>query len=138
MSGSRSKQVRQAELKVISDKLDEWQTDEQIIKELKISRATYYRYKQQIFKQDTKLLAKIRKNELAHNILRVRKALEYCIQVNRNICEHSRDARAKTAASAMIVQATVGLMNLDKGAGPNSEQIKIIHRDVTEHTEAAQ
>ena len=132
-----SKQVRAAEIKVIVDMLDEWKTDAEIMEHLRIPSKTYYRYKQQIYKQDTKLLAKIRANQLAHNILQVRKSLQYCIQVNKKICEHSKDDRAKIDASAMIVKAAVGLMNLDK-AGPNSEQIKIIHRDVTQHTEAAQ
>ena len=128
-----SKQVKAAEIKVIRAKLDEWQSDEEIIKQLKISQATYYRYKQRIFKEDKKLLEKVRTNELAHRIMQVRKSLEYCIKVNKGICEHSKDDKAKIEASAMIVKANMGLLNL--ATNPHyDERIRIISRDISEQT----
>jgi hypothetical protein len=134
---SKSKQVRQAEIKVIQDRLNEWKTDNEIMKELNIPTTTYYRYKHSIYMQDNKLLEKVRSNELAHRILQVRKSLEYCIQVNKKICEHSKDDRARIDASAMIVKAQMGLLNLIN-SGPNSEQVRIITRDVIKSAETEQ
>lgn len=138
MSGTRSKQVRNAEIKVITDLLDDWKTDKEIIAQLNesgadISPATYYRYKSSIYKQDKKLLEKIRTDELAHRSKQVRNALEYCIKINKDICEHSKDPAARRESSKLLVQAQMGLLNLALEPA-YKEQIRIISRDVTEDT----
>ncbi len=130
---SKSKQVRAAQKEKITDLLDDWKSDKEIMKELKIPEPTYYRYKSSIYKQDKKLLDKDRTNELSHRILQVRKSLEYCIKVNKNICETSTDDKARIEASAMIVKAQMGLLNLRLEPAYH-EQIRIISRDVNQET----
>lgn len=49
------------------------------------------------------------------------------------ICENSTDDKAKIEASAMIVKAQMGLLNLTLET-PHNEQVRIITRDVTEDT----
>ena len=133
MSGTKSKQVRNAEIKVISDLLDKWKPDKEIMDQLKIPKATYYRYKESIFEEDKKLLEQIRANELEHRIMQVRNSLEYCIKINKDICENSKDDRARSDASIMIVKAQMGLLNLTLET-PHNEQVRIITRDVIEDT----
>jgi hypothetical protein len=133
MSGTKSRQVRNAEIKVITDLLDKWKSDKEIMAQLNIASATYYRYKSSIYKQDKKLLDRIRTDELAHRTMQVRNSLEYCISVNKKICESSTDDKAKIEASAMIVKAQMGLLNLALEP-PYKEQIKIIARDVEQDT----
>lgn len=132
--GTKSKQVRDAEIKIISDLLDKWKSDKEIMEQLKIPKATFYRYKNSICEEDKILLDQIRTNELEHRIIQVRNSLEYCIAVNRKICENSKDEMAVIDASSMIIKAQMGLLNLIHG-GPNHKQVRIITRQVNEDTE---
>jgi hypothetical protein len=132
MSGTKSKQVRKAEIKVITDLLDDWKSDKEIMQQLNIPKATFYRYKSMIYQQDKALLDRIRTDELGHRIMQVRKSLEYCIRVNKDI-ESSSDDKARIDASAMIVKAQMGLLNLATGPHCN-EQVRIISRDVNKDT----
>ena len=132
---SKSKHVRAAQIEEIKNLLDQWVSDEAIMKQLGLAETTFYRYKQQIYKQDNKLLAKTRANELGHRIRQVKKSLEYCIKINKDICERSKDPRARSEASILIVRAQMGLLNLIN-SGPHNEQVRIIHREVTDNTEA--
>ncbi len=132
--GTKSKQVRNAEIKIISDLLDKWKSDKEIMDQLKIPKATYYRYKASICEEDKELLKQIRANELEHRIIQVRNALEYCISVNRKICENSKDDDCKIDASAMIIKAQMGLLNLMR-SGPYHEQVRIIKKEVDKNTE---
>ena len=131
--GTVSKEVRAAKINEIKDLLDDWKSDKAIMKQLDIPHMTYYRYKSMIYRQDKRLLAKIRTNELDHRVLQVRKSLEYCISINKDICEKSKDDKARIDASAMIVKAQMGLYNLIN-SGPNHEQVRIITREVSEDT----
>ena len=133
VKGTKSRQVKNAEIKVITDLLDDWKTDKEIMKELRIPNTTYYRYKQQIYEQDKELLAQTRTNELDHRIMQVRNSLEYCIKINKNICEQSKDDKARIEASAMIVKAQMGLLNLTEKT-PYHEQVRIISREVSQDT----
>jgi hypothetical protein len=134
---NKSRQVRAQQIQRIKELLDQWVSDEAIMQQLNIPSRTLYRYKSSIYKQDTKLLAKTRTNELAHRILQVKKSLEYCISVNKDICENSKDDKARIEASALIVKAQMGLLNLIN-SGPHNEQVRIIHREVTDNTETEQ
>jgi hypothetical protein len=129
----KSKQVKASMIGKVSDMLDNWKSDPEIIHELGISKATFYRYKAQIQKQDKRLLAKTRTYELQNCIDEVNQSLDYCIRVNKDICEHSKDDKARIEASAMIVKAEMGKLQL-KINPPYSEQVRIISRDVSENT----
>ena len=131
--GTKSKQVRNSEIKVIADPLDDWKSDKEIMDQLQLSRATYYRYKSRIYKQDKKILDKVRANELGHRTIQVRKSLEYCIKINKDVCENSTDDKARIEASATIVKAQMGLLYLALEP-PYHEQVRIISRDVNENT----
>src|SRR4030095_9874928 len=122
-----SREVRESIIKQITDMLDEWKTDKEIMEQLNLNRTTYHRYKSRIKKLDNKILEQTRSDEMGHRILQVRKSLEFCIKVNKDICERSLDDKARIEASAMIVKAQMGLLNLT--TNPHySEQVKIIHR----------
>lgn len=130
---SKSKRIRKSTIRKIEGLLDDWKTDKEIMEELKIAETTYYRYKNQIYEQDKEVLDKIRATELAYSTLQIRKSLEYCIKINRDICETSTDDKARIEASRLIVQARSGLRNLLLEP-PYHEQVRLIARDVTEDT----
>jgi uncharacterized protein involved in tolerance to divalent cations len=127
------KQVRSAMVCKIKNLLDKWVSDEEIMARLKIPKTTYYRYKQQIQQEDKQLIAKTRTNELQQCIAEVNQSLDYCIKINKSICEHSKDDKARIEASAMTVKAEMGKLQL-KINPPYSEQVRIISRDVSENT----
>jgi len=128
MSKQYNKPNKQLLIKQVQELLDTWQSDTEIIKMLKIPHTTYYRIKKKIYQQDKKLLEKIRTDELEHRQIQVRKSLEYCIVVNKDICDNSKDDRARIDASAMIVKAQMGLLNLASEPYYN-EQVRIIARE---------
>ena len=133
MNGTKSMQVREKVIQRITDLLDNWYNDKEIMHKLKIPKTTYYRYKSQIYQEDKQLLAQIRTDELAHLTMKVRKSLEYCIKVNVDICEHSKDPKARSEASRLIVQANMGLRNL--AMEPHyDEKVRIISKEVNEDT----
>jgi hypothetical protein len=128
-----SKQVRASMVDKIKNLLDKWVSDEEIMSRLKIPKTTYYRYKQQIQQEDKQLIARTRSNELQQCITEVNQSLDYCIKINKQICENSKDDKARIEASAMIVKAEMGKLQL-KINPPYSEQVRIISRDVSENT----
>ena len=129
----KSKEVKQSIIRKITDLLDKWVSDKEIIRKLKLAESTYYLYKSQILKEDKDLLARTRAHELEESTAEVKDSLDYCISINRDICDNSKDDKARIEASAMIVKATYGKLQL-KMQPPYNEPIRIISREVNQDT----
>lgn len=129
MSG-KANQVRNAELNEIRRLLGDFNSDELIMQHLKLPESTYYKYKKRIEKEDAKLLAKENYNTVQHQIKMLDRALDYVIQVNREICEDSNvSASDRRESSIIIAKAYMGKLEA-RNKGPNSPQVRVITKQL--------
>ncbi len=91
-------------------------TDADIMLDLNIGRATYYRYKQKIKEQDIAAWHEIAKESQEQALLKIKKALDYTTGIYKDIVDHAPDQRARIVAAQQIIQNNVwNLKLLEKG-----------------------
>jgi hypothetical protein len=92
-------------------------SDDKIIKDLKISRMTFFRYKKRIKEEIIKTYEKESKDSTQYEYAMLKKALEDCYRINYQIATDVKiPPRARIIASEMFVIARAQLVRLaEKG-----------------------
>ena len=122
-----------AEINEIRRLLSEFKSDKFIIEHLNIPHRTYYRYKKKIYKEDNKQLADEASISRQHHKMQVRRALEYCIQINKEICDDKNSsAQDKRESSIIIPKAYAALAEVEE-FGPIHISAKTI-KEVTDNS----
>jgi hypothetical protein len=93
------------------------------IEELKIRKTTFYRYKEKIRQQDKEAWLETAKESLESAALKVKKSLDYCTKIARDIAnDNSQDAKARLEAAKKVVECSITYYRmLEKG--PTSKTI---------------
>jgi hypothetical protein len=126
----KASQVRNAELNEIRRLLGDFNSDELIMAHLKLPESTYYKYKKRIEKEDARLLAKTNLNTIKHQQMMVRRALNYVIQINRDICEDPESsAHDRRESSIVISKAYKALWELEE-KGANAPEVRVITKQL--------
>lgn len=126
----KANQVRNAELNEIRRLLGDFNSDELIMAHLKLPESTYYKYKKRIEKEDAKLLAKTNLNTIKHQQMMVRRALNYVISINRDICEDPESsAHDRRESSIVISKAYKALWELEE-KGANAPEVRVITKQL--------
>ena len=131
MAGNtKSNAVRNAELNEIRRLLGDFNSDELIMAHLKLPEATYYRYKKRIEKEDTKILEKEDYNTVKHQIKMLDRALDYVIQVNREICEDENTSASERRESSIVIAKAYTAKLESRTKGPNSPTVRVIAKQL--------
>ena len=91
--------------------------EDKIIKDLKISRVTFFRYKKRIKEEIIKTYEKESKDATQYEYAMLKNALEDCYRINYQIAnDNKKSPRARSIASEMFVVARAQLVKLaEKG-----------------------
>lgn len=99
--------------------------DTEIIELLEIPQGTYHKYKARIRQQDTQAWEEIAKESLESAALKVKKALDYCTKISKDIAnDPTSDARARLEGAKKVVECQMMLYRMLK-EGPTSKSITI-------------
>lgn len=110
--------------------MSDGKNDQEIIQELGIPRRAFYRRKNKIFKDDKEVWDQVIFESLEHRALEVKKALEFCIKINKEIAsDASQPARDRTDATKTLSEAQIALWHLVVD-GPRTTQERQVHRIV--------
>jgi ACT domain-containing protein len=100
--GNKRSKINQLKIMTEIRKLLPDRVDYEIMKILGIPNSTYYRYKSQIYQQDTELWNQIAKESLESRALKIMKSLELCIAVNTEIAtDKQQDPKSRIEANIM-------------------------------------
>ena len=118
--GRKPAQVVNAEVnrlrRIIEDPNNRNKSDLDIIEELAIKPATYYRYKSRIREQNIAAWKEIAKESQEEALLKIKKALDYTLGIYKDVADNSPDHKARIAAAQQIIQNNVwNLRLLEKG-----------------------
>jgi hypothetical protein len=118
--GNKRSKINQLKIMTEIRKLLPDRVDYEIMKILGIPNSTYYRYKSQIYQQDTELWNQIAKESLESRALKIMKSLELCIAVNTEIAtDKQQDPKSRIEASIKLVDANIMAYNiLENGPKP--------------------
>jgi len=108
--------------------------DTELIEELKIKKSTFYRYKEKIMEQDKAAWLETAKESLESAALKVKRELDYCIKINRDVAENSQDQRARLEAARRIVECRMMFYKMLK-EGPTSKSITVPKLPITDGTD---
>ena len=123
--GKKSSNVVNAEINRIRRALENTEkSDIELMEELQVKEKTFYRYKQRIHEQDKNAWLEVAKESLESAALKVKRELDYCIKINRDVAEHSPDQRARLEAARRIVECRMMFYKMLK-EGPTSKSITI-------------
>ena len=126
----KANQVRNAELNEIRRLLGAFNDDETIMTHLNLPESTYYKYKKKICKEDAKILAKTNLDVIKHQQMMTRRALNYVITINRDICEDpNSSAHDKRESSIVISKAYKALWELEE-KGANAPEVRVITKQL--------
>jgi hypothetical protein len=109
----------------------EFKSDNEIMQLLKIPRRTYFRYKKRIYKEDRDSLRKTTEENVEHDLMQVRRTLEYIIENCIKIIE-SPDAENRDKIQAMELLGRAAYAKVDALYGPTKVKpvIRMIERNV--------
>jgi hypothetical protein len=129
--GRKSSNVVNAEINRIRRVLESTdKPDTEIMEELQIKEKTFYRYKQRIHEQDKDAWLEIAKESLESAALKVKKSLDYCIKISKDVADNSQDQRARLEAAKKVVECTMMYYKMLK-EGPTSKTI-VLPKEVKE------
>lgn len=110
--------------------MSDGKNDQEIIQALGLTRRSFYRRKNKIFKDDKEIWDQVIFESLEHRALEVKKALEFCIKINKEIAQdHSNAARDRTDATKTLAEAQIALWHLVVD-GPRTTQERQVHKIV--------
>lgn len=114
----------------IRDLMSDGKNDQEIIHLTGLSRRAFYRRKAKIFKDDKEIWDQVIFESLEHRALEVKKALEFCIKINKEIAgDKNQPARDRTDATKTLSEAQIALWHLVVD-GPRTTQERQIHKVV--------
>jgi ACT domain-containing protein len=91
-------------------------SDIELIEELQIKKATFYRYKETIREQDKEAWQEIAKESLEERSKKIMDAINFALTNFKDIAINSNDDRAKIEANKNVIQANVWAKELlEKG-----------------------
>jgi ACT domain-containing protein len=82
-------------------------SDIELIEELQIKKATFYRYKETIREQDKEAWQEIAKESLEERSKKIMDAINFALTNFKDIAINSNDDRAKIEANKNVIQANV-------------------------------
>ena len=102
--GNKRSKINQLRIMTEIKKLLLDKDDYEIMKILRISNSTYYRYKSQITREDRELWNQIAKESLESRALKIMKSLDLCIAVNTEIAtDKQQDPKARIEAIEVVI-----------------------------------
>ena len=126
--GRKSSQQVNAEVnrlrRILENPENSEKSDLDIMLELEIKKTTYYRYKETIREQDREAWLEIAKESLESAALKVKKSLDFCTKVSKDVANNSQDARARIEAAKKVVECQIMAYKMLK-EGPTSKSITV-------------
>lgn len=117
MAGSKSREVRNAELNEIKRLLGDFNSDKAIMDHLNLEERTFYRYKKRIYKEEDKTLKKTREDSLSHDLMQVRRSLEY-VQEQCMLIVEDEKTENKDRIAALELLSRAAYAKVDASYGP--------------------
>lgn len=132
--GRKSKNVVNAEINRLRRVLESTdKPDFEVIEELKVKPATFYRYKNRILEQDKAAWLEVAKESLESAALKIKKKLDYAMKIYKDVADNAPDQRARIEAAKKLVECQIIFYRmLEKGPTSKTIVLPEVKEDITD------